>query len=306
MLITFALICTIIVLLYFRLKLWHRYWHNCGVPHLNPNLLFGNADDLCLGRKSMLEFQNDIYEKSKASKLLGIYMFFKPTLYITDTEWINNILNRDFKYFYDRGLKFDIESEPLTRHLFHLEGQQWKNMRNKVLPSFTVDGIKILFPTLVQSTIKLKEYLDEITNTVDDLDLKDILSRYATDVIGSCAFGIDSGALTRGSTTFYKMSKKIFAPRLRTIIKLIFPKLPNFITELFDIKMVETSVSNYFTDILKQQIEKRRQNIVQEKDFIGFMISLQQNKTNSGLFLISMILVHCIIILIVVCTVYLY
>lgn len=283
MLITFVLICAIILLLYHHLKLWHRYWQNCGIPHLNPNFLFGNADDLCLGRKSMLEFQKDIYEKSKASKLLGIYMFFKPTLYITDTEWINYILNRDFKYFYDRGLKFDIENEPLTRHLFHLEGQQWKNMRNKVLPSFTVDGIKILFPTLVQSTIKLREYIDEITNTVDDLDLKDILSRYATDVIGSCAFGINSGALTRGSTTFYKMSKKIFAPRLRTIIKLIFPKLPNFITELFDIKMVETSVSNYFTEILKQQIEMRRQNIVQEKDFIGFMINLQQNKTDTGL-----------------------
>lgn len=230
----------------------------------------------------MLEYQKEIYEKSKATKLLGVYMFFKPTLYITDTQWINYIVNRDFKYFIDRGLRFDAETEPLTRHLFHLEGQQWKNMRSKVMPAFTPDGIKILFPMLIESAIKLKNYLDEIPGG-DDLDVKDILSRYAADVIGSCAFGLDSGALTGGSTKFYKMSKKIFSPRLRTIIKLIFPKLPKLITEFLDIKMVETEVSNFFTEILTKQIASRRRDRIEKEDFLGFMIGLQNNSDSGWL-----------------------
>lgn len=272
---TTALVAILLAIIYSYLKSSYRYWELRNIPYLQPSLLLGNANDLILGRKSIFEYQKQIYDHVKHKKLLGLFMFQKPTLYIADIDWIKAILIRDSALFYDRGIKIDTSTEPLTRHLFHLEGEEYKAVRHKVIPAFTVNGILLWFPLLLESATNLNHYLGQISKETEDLDLKDIMSRYAAEVIGKCAFGLEKGPLTGDNTKFYKMSKKIFLPRLRTIIKLILPRLPNFIIELFDIKMIETEVSDYFSGMISDQIRYRRQHNKRPNDFLSFMLDLQ-------------------------------
>ncbi len=278
----FSFFAVIFSIFYLYSKFRYRYFKTRKIPHIKPKFFFGSADQICLGRKSMLEFQKDVYEKSKSTKLLGLYMFFKPTVYIADMHWIKDILVKDYHYFRDRGLEFDTTSEPLTGHLFHLQGQRWKYMRNKVKPIFASDGIQILFPLLAKSADKLKNYVGQISDEVLDLDLKDILGRYAADVVGNCAFGAESGALDRGKTKFLLMSRKIFSPRVKTIIKLILPKLPKFFSEFFDINMIEKEVSEYFTKVMRDEIESRRGNRTYRNDFLDFMMDVQKRQVHDG------------------------
>lgn len=268
-------ILLLLATLYQYLKSSYAYFKQRNIPYLEPSLFLGNADDLILGRKSILEFQRCIYQVARRKQLLGTFMFQKPTLYVTELNWIKLILGRDSAHFYDRGLKFNSVDEPLTRHLFHLEGEQYKVVRNKVLPAFTLNGVLILFPLLLESAINLQEYLGQVAKTTQDIQLKEVMSKYAAEVIGKCAFGLKKGPLTGDNEKFYHMSKKIFSPRLRTIIKLIFPTIPRFVSDLFDIKMIAKDISDYFSDIIVNEIKHRRQHNKRPSDFLSYMMDLQ-------------------------------
>lgn len=274
------LLCTILLtLLYLRSS--YQYFEIRRIPYLKPKFPFGSGDELILGKKSLIEFQCGIYEKLGSNKIIGLFMFLKPTLYVANVDWIRDILMKDFACFCDRGLKFDTETEPLTRHLFHLEGDQWKFMRKKVMPMFTPKGISTLLPLLMESGLKLRSYVGEMAIRVDDLDLKDIMSRYSADIIGKCAFGFDSEALTNNYTEFYVMTKRIFEPRIRTLLKLILPNIPRFAVEYFDIKMIGSDVSQYFSEVMKEEIKNRRRGH-RQNDFMDFMLDLQKKNTDTG------------------------
>lgn len=60
------------------------------------------------------------------------------------------MLVKDFNCFVDRGIYTDESKEPMTGHLFRLTGQRWKNMRNKLSPSFTVGKLRMMFPTILE------------------------------------------------------------------------------------------------------------------------------------------------------------
>lgn len=162
MIVTILLLLVDLLLIYIYLQSFYRYFKIRRIPYLQPKFLLGCADEIFLGKKSMIEFQCSIYRQLGANKILGLFMFMKPTLYIGNVDWIRDILVRDFHCFCDRGLKFDTQSEPLTRHLFHLEGDQWKYMRKKVMPMFTPSGVSTLLPRLVESGLKLSNYVGSI------------------------------------------------------------------------------------------------------------------------------------------------
>lgn len=281
MFVTIFLLFSTMLLVLIYLRLSYQYFEIRRIPYLKPKFPFGSGGSLFSGKKSMVEFQCNIYEKLASNKIIGLFMFMKPTLYVANVDWIRDILVKDFACFCDRGLKFDTETEPLTRHLFHLEGDQWKYMRKKVMPMFTPKGISTLMPTLMESGLKLRNYVGEMAIQVDELDLKEIMSRYSADTIGKCAFGFDSQALTMKHTKFYEMTKRIFAPRIRTLMKLVLPKIPRSIVEYFDIKMIGTDISEYFIGIMRAELENRRRGDKQN-DFMDFMLDLQKNSVETG------------------------
>lgn len=50
--------------------------------------------------------------------------------------------------------------------------------------------MRFMFPTMLDVGQSLQLYMSELVATESDLEMKDILARYTTDVIGKCAFGI--------------------------------------------------------------------------------------------------------------------
>lgn len=69
---------------------------------------------------------------------------------------------KDFSLFTDRGFYCDEEKEPLSGHLFRLNGQRWRYMRSKLSPAFTLGKLKMMFETMVNAGTHFEDILTEV------------------------------------------------------------------------------------------------------------------------------------------------
>lgn len=106
-------------------------------------------------------------------------------------------------------------------------------------------------------------------------------SRYSTDVIGACAFGLQLGSLSAGESgmesEFRKYGKTIFDASPRYLIKevmiMIWPPLAKF----FHLTDFPVSATDYFRSALHQTIEYREKNNVHRNDLVQSLIQARRD-----------------------------
>lgn len=132
-----ALLIGIITLAYLYARRTYSYWERKGFTyHPGINYVFGHFKTSFTQKENLGVTLSRIYNSTK-EPFIGIYSIFRPILMVRDTELVRNILIKDFNYFTDRGVHCNEEYDPLSGHLFALPGQRWKNLRNKLSPTFT-------------------------------------------------------------------------------------------------------------------------------------------------------------------------
>jgi cytochrome P450 family 6 len=70
--------------------------------------------------------------------------------------------------------------------------------------------MKMMFGTMVECGKELKDVLLQTSRKGEAIRIKDILARYATDIIASCAFGIQCNCLQNPDAEFRIWGRKIF------------------------------------------------------------------------------------------------
>lgn len=188
-----SLLVTVCTLLAIYVRHLFSYWQRMGVPSIKPLIPFGNFKGL--GKQYFQgEITQKLYKESKESGLFcGVYFFHVPVALALDLEFIKNVLIKDFQYFQDRGVYYNEKDDPLSAHLFSIEGNKWRTLRSKLTSTFTSGKMKFMFPTIIAIADELKSTLDGMLLNKESLDVevKDLLARFTTDVIGECAFGIE-------------------------------------------------------------------------------------------------------------------
>jgi cytochrome P450 family 6 len=170
-------------------------------------------------RKPIKHVHRDIYKNLVGEKYGGVYAFTKPIFVLRDPDIIKNVLVKDFISFHDHGAFMDEEIEPLTGNLFLLGGIRWRNLRVKLSPTFTSGKMNMMFQTLVECGIELGYILEKSASDEEVIEIKDIfLARYSTDIISSCAFGIQCNCLKNPDAEFRLWGRKLFAPSFRNAI----------------------------------------------------------------------------------------
>uniref|UniRef100_A0A182T3X4 Uncharacterized protein n=1 Tax=Anopheles maculatus TaxID=74869 RepID=A0A182T3X4_9DIPT len=272
--ITLGMLCIIVYLVLVRR---YRYWTERNVPQLKPELLFGDVRDV----NKIYHIGEKFHQLYKALKgkhpFGGIYMFTKPVALITDLELLKCVFVKDFQYFHDRGTYYNEKHDPLSAHLFNLEGQKWKNLRNKISPTFTSGKMKMMFPTIVAAGKQFKDFMEDTIRGQEELELKDVLARYTTDVIGMCAFGIECNSMRDPDAEFRVMGRKIFTrPRgkLQLLLMNAFPS----VAKLVGIKVIVPEVSDFFMNVVRDTIKYRVENNVQRNDFMDILIRMRNDK----------------------------
>lgn len=128
---------SIVTAIYIYFKHAFNYWRSRGIPFEEPMFPFGNIKGFGITQHHSIITQR-IYDQFKGiSKFCGFYILAGSTALLTDLELIKCVLVKDFNNFSDKGLFSNEEDDPLSAHLFSLDGPAWKSLRQKLTPTFT-------------------------------------------------------------------------------------------------------------------------------------------------------------------------
>lgn len=251
------------------------YWKTRNVLHLEPKFPSGNFSEV--GRTlSPPELIRKIYDKFKGKDVLaGVYLFFEPGAVILDPETWKTILVRDFSAFHSRGIYYNEEADPLAMTLFELEGSAWKHLRSKLSPTFTSGKIKQMFGIMQNVANEMVDYLKVNADTGDIVEIKEVVSRFTTDVIGTCAFGVECNSLKDPNAEFRVQGQKAFDLTLFQLMKLFFATLFPNVSKLIGLRTTDTDLTNFFMKVVRETIAFRKSSETRRNDFMQLLIDLE-------------------------------
>ncbi|KAJ3659262.1 hypothetical protein Zmor_010962 [Zophobas morio] len=277
-----AIIVTLVIGGIAYMKWKFTYWEKMGVPTLTPTIPFGTAKDLMLGRLSFGEQFREVYRimKEKGHQHAGFYIGPSPGYVPIDPEIIKHIMQTDFQHFNSHGGFLDEETDPLSGHLFNLEDVKWRNLRVKLTPTFTSGKMKMMFQTIAIISDNLKKLIDDSADNDLGIDIRDILSRFGTDVIGSVAFGLECDSLKDPDAPFRTFGKKASEMDFWDTIKIFMQViLPHWFLHAIKHKFTKRDVEEFFMKVVRNTVEYREKNNYYRKDFMHLLLQLKNRGT---------------------------
>ena len=269
----------VLIALFLHLRRKLSYWQTLGVKCEEPHFLLGNLKGVQTTR-GFYEIWQQYYDKFKGSgPFVGFYWFYKPAAFVLEPQLIKSILIKDFQNFTDRGFFHNEKDDPLSGQLFLLDGQKWKNMRNKLSPTFTSGKMKFMFPTVVRVGEEFIAVFDSMVKENNNIvEVKELLARFTTDVIGTCAFGIECSSLKDPNAEFRVMGRKALVDQRHN--RLVIAFMASFIDLARKLHMKQTpdDIEEFFMRIVRETVEYREKNNIRRNDFMDMLIDLKNQK----------------------------
>lgn len=290
----FEIVCSLALVGYFLYRYLTSnfdYWKKRGVDGPKPLPFFGNVKDVVFGRLSLGHYIKQVYGTYDTEPVVGIFLGSKPVLVVRDPEMIKAILIKDFSNFPERGLPLNEKRDPLSGNLFGLEAERWRPLRAKLSPVFTTGKLKDMCALIAECAVHLQEYLGTLVSKDEPIEVRDLTAKYTTDVIGSCAFGIDMKSLSDEESEFRKMGKLIFHPNtsraLRFKLQQISPLVANIIAHLFP----DRRTDDFFMRLTLETMEYRKKHNIVRNDFINILMELKAHPETMDIKLTDSLLV---------------
>ncbi|CAD7079470.1 unnamed protein product [Hermetia illucens] len=264
------------IYLYFQKK--YSYWKDRGVPYIEPKIPYGSLH----ASKSTRDTINMFYKTKSDFPFVGIYVLTTSAVVATDLDFIKDVLIRDFNYFTDHGVYTNERDDPLSANLFNLDGQRWRNLRAKLSPTFTSGRMRFMFPTVLEVADRFNKVLGELLETQKTHEVKDLLARFTTDVIGTCAFGIECNSLKDPNAEFRKYGRKhIEEPSHGTFVNRLMNVFPR-LCKMLHLSRTHHDVTTFFMGIVRETVAYREKNNIRRNDFMDLLIQLKNNASIDG------------------------
>ncbi|KAH0557899.1 hypothetical protein KQX54_012629 [Cotesia glomerata] len=212
----------------------------------------------------------------------GVFRVRAPILIIRDPKLIKSVLVKDFNYFVNRGIPTNFQ-DPLSCHLFNLEGDKWRNLRTKLTSAFSEGKIKKMVILLQECSGIFEKLINEASISNAPVDVRELTVNFMIDVIGSCAFGIQINALTEKESEFHRAAKKISKPGFKSQLwRLLRTSIPQ-VYKFLGIQINDPNVTKFFQDVVKQMVALRESDGSRQRrnDFMDLLVDLKRkNQSN--------------------------
>ncbi|XP_050680809.1 cytochrome P450 9e2-like isoform X2 [Leptidea sinapis] len=271
------LLClTILFALYFHYTSTFDFFEKKGIKFMKPTIIVGNIGSRILARTSFHAFQLEIYNNFKGHPYGGIFEGRRPVLYLIDPDIIKAVTIRDFDYFMDRLAFMSNAPKYISRSLLNLKGAEWKSVRSTITPSFSSSRLKHMLPLIQSCSDQMVKFLKQYENK--DIEMKDIMGHFTLEVIGTCAFGIKSDALTDENAKFVKVAEKFnYIPaHKRFFLFFLLMFMPKMIRYL-NISFLHHETTKKLVEML-QVTKAERRSTARKNDFLQLMIDAAEKE----------------------------
>ncbi|CAG2172266.1 unnamed protein product [Oppiella nova] len=258
-----GLIVAVIAYYYISWRKAFSYWtdrHICGPK---PIPIFGNVLSLSLNTRTLVELQ----WYKKYGKIFGLYISAKPWLTVADPQLIKQILVKDFNSFRNRQPR----ARPnglLIKNMVRARDDDWKRVRAIATLTFTPGKLRKMYGLINHCCKDFIDSLDkDVSNGMNEVELKQLMGAYTMDVIASCAFATKTNA--------YADPYNPFTTKANNCLLFPFGKVNTGIYR----RTLNTgaSESDFFIDISRSLIQKRKKNNEKHNDFLQLLMDAERS-----------------------------
>lgn len=217
-----------------------------------------------------------IYNRYKNVKQFASFNVFVQKIHLpTNLEIVKHVLVKDFQHFQDRDFYINENDDVLSGGIFGIEGERWKNIRTNSTPLLTSNKVKKYVSLVNEVGDNLKKHINEKIKTNQIIEMKDLMARSATDIIGKFALSIEINTLLDENDKFIRMARTIFQDyffALKVFLLRPYTKIAHF----FKIIMYSKDTNNFFLNIVTSIIEDREATGVVRADILEKFRKMKQ------------------------------
>ncbi|EZA57476.1 Cytochrome P450 9e2 [Ooceraea biroi] len=241
-----------------------NFFKKHGLLHVPPLPIVGNMGPVFARRKTIADIVHAVYNLNQDAKYVGFFDGMNPIVMIRDPELIKSIGVKNFDVFPDHRAFIDETNDPLFgKNLFSLRGDRWRDVRSLLSPAFTASKMRSMFKLMSDCAANFTDFLSKLPSEKSTMEMKNCLTRYTSDVIATCAFGISVDSMRNPDNDFYVYGKELTTFDLARTMKFYLVRSWPRLTRLLGIKFVNNRVGEFFQDLIRMTVDSRdRQNIV--------------------------------------------
>ncbi|XP_014211424.1 cytochrome P450 9e2-like [Copidosoma floridanum] len=249
------------------------YFIKRGVPQYPKLPYLGAFGSNFISRRHINCTVKDLYNMNKEAKYVVSYTFFSHKIVVRDLDLIKSVLVKNFDHFAHRRTFVKEAIDPLTgKNLAFLNGDKWRDVRSLLSPAFTSSKMRTMHVLMSQCTEKFAETFIKLFANVDAIDIKDVFSRFTTDVIATCAFGIEVNSLDNPNDEFYVTGKKCSFTNGKIMLKFFFQAIFPKLASKLGTRIIPKEETDFFINIIKTTIKTRQEKGITRPDMLQLLI----------------------------------
>lgn len=201
-----------------------------------------------------------------------------PMYVIRDPELFRHLSTKEFDSFEDHKFLIDREIDNLFgQSVFLMRGQKWREMRATLSPAFTGSKMRLMFELVRSCADNAMRYLHKIdadkeAKAVLPLEMGEVFSRYANDVIATCAFGVELDSFADRNNEFYLNGKKITDVSFKVVIKFLAQRIAPGIMKLLKIQYFDSDLKTFFATMIERNMKTRREHSIVRPDMVDLLM----------------------------------
>lgn len=259
-----------------------------NVPYIKSPPLWGSFGDVMTGKTGFYDHIVTLYNQPevKDKPFFGFFMFHKHCIMINDPELIKRVLVKDFHNFPNRYAgTYDQFHDPIGYYnLFSVKSPLWKPIRGKLSPFFSSGKLKTMYYLIEKISEDMMKHIHKKAskNNQVELELKSLAALYSTDVIASCAYGVEANSIENPDGEFRKAGDSIFASSFRRDLELLaFMSLPQSM-RLFGFKVFSKLTTKFIQKNISYVMDEREKNGNKRNDLIDTLVELKKNEIKNS------------------------
>lgn len=253
----------------------YNFFKRNGLIHVPSIPGLGATAFVIFRRMSFADLMQKLYYFQPDAKYIGFYATLQPTFLLRDPELIKEVFVKNFEAFPGRRGFDRFNDYLLSKNLFSLEGQKWRNVRTLLSPAFTSSKMKTMFTLMTECARDFATFLSTSSAVNSDMDMKDIFARYTNDVIATCAFGIKVDSMKNPTNKFYAYGKEATSFIGLRSAKFLFLRTFPELSRILGLRLINDYVASFFKDIVKTTIETRDAENITRPDMIQLMMDVR-------------------------------